>query len=110
MCATLKNLKANVEKLVPFAAANSVDQFDAMQQSRSEVEILNKSLHDTKAEYDHKIASMDWNLHQLQNRNKLLEQQLYKKPQEITKEVKLLSKLSVNSYIVIWLYSMLALF
>ena len=82
MCATLKSLKANVEKLVPFAAANSVDQFDAMQQSESKVEILSKSLRDTKAEHDRKMSNMDWNLHQFQNRNNFLEQELFKKTQE----------------------------
>ena len=46
VCADLKSLKANVEKLVPFAAANSVEQFDAMQQSQSKVQELIKRLND----------------------------------------------------------------
>ena len=93
VCATLKNLKANVEKLVPFAAANSVDQFDAMQQSQSKVEILSKSLCDTKAEH---MSNMDL----LQNRNNFLEQELFKKTQELDKSKKELLYQVINNYLV----------
>ena len=106
VCATLKNLKADVEKLVPFAAANSVDQFDAMQQSQSKVKILNKSLRDTKGEYDRKIASMELNLQQFQNRIIFLEQELLKKEQELDESKKeqqvLLSNQVITSYLAVY--------
>ena len=51
VCADLKSLKANVEKLVPFAAANSIEQFDAMQQSQSQVQELKKGLQEASDRY-----------------------------------------------------------
>ena len=107
VCADLKSLKANVEKLVPFAAANSVEQFDAMQQSQSQVQELNKRLHnandqlrsandqlrdandrlrdvnEAKIQCDHRIADMNWQLHELLNRNNFLEQELSRKSREL---------------------------
>ena len=95
VCADLKSLKVNVEKLVPFAAVNSVEQFDAMQQSQSKVQELNKRLHDAnnqlrdannaKIQCDHKIAHMNRQLLKLQDRNSFLEQELLNKSQELKK-------------------------
>ena len=93
VCADLKSLKANVEKLVPFAAANSVEQFAAMQQSQSKVQELSKSLcnaHD-------RLRSMDWQLQHLQNRNTFLEQELFKKSQELDKSRQLRPPDQVNN-------------
>ena len=101
MC-RLKSLKTNVEKLVPFAAANSVEQFDAMQQSQSQVLELNKRLlnandqlrdandrlrdvNEAKIQCDHRIADMNWQLHELLNRNNFLEQELSRKSRELEK-------------------------
>ena len=104
VCTDLKSLKASVEKFVPFAAANSVEQFDAMQQSQSQVQELNKRLHNAKDQLrdindacDRKVANMNWKLHQLQNRNDFLEQELFRKSQELEKtKNELSSKASVQ--------------
>ena len=88
VCTTLKDLKASIEKLVPFAGANSVEQFDAMQQSQSQVQDLSKRLrdaNDAKVESDRRVANMDWQLHQLQNKNGVLERDLFTKSQELEK-------------------------
>ena len=76
VCTTLKDLRSSVEKLVPFSTANSIEQFDAMQQSRSQVQDLSKRLNDANA-----------NMRNLQNRNNFLELELFKVKNKQHKEL-----------------------
>ena len=95
MCRELKDLKASVDKQIPFATASSLELFNVAQKEKVENEKLSRTLSNKEKDMQERMVKLQEKVLEMQEKNKLLwrmEKEMQNKDKDIEVKTYLLQE------------------